>query len=188
MNLKEVLKENYKEDMTLQEVEEALKEIDLVDPSQFEGFVSKEKLDKATSEAADWKRKYNETLSDAEKAELKQQEMETEIANYKRSEMIFKAKADLIGSGYSEDKAEELATAQVDGDTNKVLAIIKADREAIAQAHKEELDLQKLSDIPRPSNAQGEVEKTFKDMTLDERAKLKAEDPEAYEVAKGGNE
>ena len=52
MNLKELLGDAYREDMTLEEVEQALEGINLVDPAKLPKSVSKEVFDKTASELA----------------------------------------------------------------------------------------------------------------------------------------
>ena len=60
MNLKELLGDAYREDMTLEEVEQALEGINLVDPAKLPKSVSKEVFDKTASELARVKKELKE--------------------------------------------------------------------------------------------------------------------------------
>ena len=65
MELKELLGDSYKEGMTLDEVSEALKGIEL--PKDQSGEIEKlrESLSKSNSEAADWKKQFRATQDEA---------------------------------------------------------------------------------------------------------------------------
>ena len=70
MTLKELLGDAYKDGMSLEEVEAALKSVNLPGDEALRKELEKSKkaTDKATAEAADYRRKYQEKLT-AEEAE-----------------------------------------------------------------------------------------------------------------------
>ena len=97
------------------------------------GYVRKELLDKASSEAAGYKKQLRERMSADEKAEADRQaerqsleERITELdAQYKalqQQTMVAGFKAQLSGMGYPDALAQETAEAMAAGDAQKVLA------------------------------------------------------------------
>ena len=106
------------------------------------GLVSKATLDKATTEAAEWKRKYNSTLSEAEQArnaaEEAQKATNDRLAELERKDKISTTKDKYIASGFSVDLALKTAEAFVDGNMDVVLANITKHASDVAAAAKDE--------------------------------------------------
>lgn len=92
------------------------------------GLVSKSSLDKATGEAAEWKRKYNSTLSEAEQARIAAEEAQKatndRLAELERKDKISTTKDKYIASGFSVELALATAEAFVDGNMDVVLTNI----------------------------------------------------------------
>ena len=57
-DLQTLLGDAYKEGMTLDEINAALADRELMDKSEMDGYVPKSLLDKANTEAADYKKKW----------------------------------------------------------------------------------------------------------------------------------
>ena len=76
MKLKDLLKDAYKEDMTLEEIETALADVELPEDLGPEVKKLKEALSKSNSENAEWKKKHREALSEEER---KSQEVADEL-------------------------------------------------------------------------------------------------------------
>lgn len=78
--------------------------------------------EKAASDAADWKKKYNATLTDAQKAAQEKAEKEAERQEQwdkiVKENTVNKLSKNFLKLGYPEDKAEEAANAQYEGDTD----------------------------------------------------------------------
>ena len=93
-DLKDLLGDAYKEDMTFDEVNAVLAEKDLVDKSQFEGFVPKSLLEKANSEAADYKKKWKAASSEQERKAIEEAEQkaqaEEELKSLRRENKVSK--------------------------------------------------------------------------------------------------
>lgn len=87
----------------------------------------KKAQEKAASEAADYKKKYNATLTDAQKAAQekaeKEAERQEEYEKLLRESKVNKLSKNFLKLGYPEDKAEEAANAQYDGDTDALFRI-----------------------------------------------------------------
>lgn len=96
-----------------------------------QALVENEKLkraqEKAASDAADWKKKYNATLTDAQKAAQQKAEKEAErqeqFEKLLKENTVNKLSKNFLKLGYPEDKAEEAANAQYEGDTETLFRI-----------------------------------------------------------------
>lgn len=97
------------------------------------GYVRKELLDKAASEAAGYKKQLRERMSAEEQAEAdrqakqleadeRYQALQTELETLKRQNVITEYKGRLIGLGYEEKLAAETAKAMAEGDMQMVFA------------------------------------------------------------------
>lgn len=87
-------------------------------------------MDKAASEAADYKKKYRATLDEKERLDLEKAEREAafqaEFEQLKRENTVNKMAKSFIGMGYSEEQAIKAATAQLDGDFEEFTRIQSA--------------------------------------------------------------
>lgn len=116
-------------------------------------------MDKATSEAAGFKKQLKEKMS-AE--ELKQQESESAIkemqdklaesekrlAEFEQREKISTAKAAFLGGGFDEATAADAANAFITGDIEKMSAAVKKFRESIEVSTKSKL----MGSNPKPES------------------------------------
>ena len=109
------------ESMTAEEKLAALEAFEYDDKSD-ENARLKAASDKASKEAAEWKRKHNALLDDDEKkqqeAAEKQQQMEEELETLRRErkESVYKAK--FLSDGYDDELAQSSAEALASGDTD----------------------------------------------------------------------
>lgn len=114
------------------------------------GWVSKATFDKAASDAADWKRKYNNTLSDAERQRQEDEEArkatEIRLAELERKDKITTAKDQYIASGFDIVLAQETAEAFVDGKMDVVLTNINKHATNVATAARDAA----LKETPTP--------------------------------------
>lgn len=89
---------------------ESIKERDLYKDSLEK---QKKATDNASSEAAEWKKKYRETLSDAERQAIEKQEneksLQEQLAQYKAKEQISNYKSKLLEVGLGADIADSMA-------------------------------------------------------------------------------
>ena len=87
----------------------------------------KKAQERAASEAADYKKKYNATLTDAQKAAQEKAEKEAErqeqFDKLLKENTVNKLSKNFLKLGYPEDKAEEAANAQYEGDTETLFRI-----------------------------------------------------------------
>ena len=119
------------------------------------GYVTKATADKLSSEAAEYKRKYNATLTEQERkeAEIAEQnkQRDKELADLRRERAIDKQTAKYLALGFDAELAAATAEASVDGNTDVVFANMskhQQDREAKLKA-----DLLKTTPTPAPGDA-----------------------------------
>ena len=125
------------ENMSAEEKLAALMEYE-IDTS---GMVSKATLDKATADAAEWKRKYNSTLSEAEQARIAAEEAQKatndRLAELERKDKISTTKDKYVAAGFSVELAQATAEAFVDGNMDAVLANLTKHATDVANAAKD---------------------------------------------------
>ena len=109
----------------------------------------KRAMDKAASEAADYKKKYNATLSEKEQADLAKAEREAErdahLQELEREVSIHRFTESYLDLGYDKDSAIKAATAQVDNDVDTLFKLQKKVIDEKVLAKEQEL----IKDIPR---------------------------------------
>jgi hypothetical protein len=111
MTLKEILGENYREDMTVSEISEAISKMKLADLSKGE-YVAKGKLTEAENKLGQITKEYGEYKASKQTEEEKKAEKEAaEVARVQGIEEELKRlrfKDQLIDSGYSKDEIKYL--------------------------------------------------------------------------------
>lgn len=115
-------------------------------------------VDKATSDAAEWKRKYRDTLSEKEKLDMEKAEREAELrADYerlKKESAINKLEKNFLALGYSPDLAAKAAEAQYEGDTDEIFRISQIHQENL----KKQLEAEWMKNAPVPPAGNKETE------------------------------
>lgn len=113
------------EQMTPEQKVAALEAYNHPDPD-YSGYVKKDLYDKAASDAASWKKKHNELLTEDERKKQEDADalanMKKELDELRKDKTISEYKAKLIAQGYDEALASDTAQAMADGDTAKVFA------------------------------------------------------------------
>ena len=190
MNIKDLLKDAYKEGMSVEEIETALKDIDLPTDNSAEIDRLKQALSKSNSEAADYKKQLRDKMSaeeikakeDAEKYEELQKKYEELV----RKDSISQNKVKFLALGYEEKLASETAEAMVNGELDKVFANQKKHLEALEKKIREDV----LKDTPKPEGGKGSdtiTKEKFSKMSIAEQYKFSTEHPEEYKQLYGGN-
>lgn len=189
MELKELLKmtlgDQYKEDMTDDEIKTAISAKSKAEEKP--AMDDKEKthlkslISKANSEAAKYKKELQAHLTDEEKAKAEREEqvnaMKEELESLRKTNAISAQKASLISLGYDSELAEAQASAMVEGDMAKVTELQKK----FMEIHDKQVLAKNASSTKRPTTGgTAPSEKPWKDMTIDERTKLKRDDPARY--------
>lgn len=191
MNLKELLGDAYREDMTLEEVEQALEGINLVDPDKLPKSVSKEVFDKTASELARVKKELKElqekNMTAEEKLKLELEKAAESQAQYKRELAKLRATEIFVAAGLTEDDYKTLLDIVVseDEEATKVRAksmvdVIASQKKAVEKTVKAEL----LKGTPKPEPgdpSKGVTLEDFRKMSLMDKQKFAMENPELYQ-------
>lgn len=124
MNLQELLGSDYHDGMTVEEVNAAISKKNLIPDNAEMVSKLKESLNKASSEASNYKKQLNDRLTAEEKEKQEQEEanqkMLQELETLREGKAIADFKANFLGLGYEDKLAAETATAMYKGDTEKV--------------------------------------------------------------------
>ena len=145
--------------MTAEEKVEALLKLDLPDSSA-ELARMKSALDKATSEAADYKKQLKGKLTEDEAAaaerEAKWAEMEAKLKELETEKTISTYKASYLAMpGFDEKLAEDTAKALAEGDMKAVFA----NQQKANAAYEKKLRAEMVKQDPKPEGAGGDDQK-----------------------------
>lgn len=191
MNLKELLGDAYREDMTLEEVEQALEGINLVDPAKLPKSVSKEVFDKTASELARVKKELKElqekNMTAEEKLKLELEKAAEAQAQYKRELAKLRATEVFVAAGLTEDDYKTLLDIVVSEDeeltkarAKSMVDVIASQKKAVEKAVKAEL----LKGTPKPEPGEPSKSMTlddFRKMSLIDKQRFARENPELYQ-------
>ena len=190
MKIKDLLKDAYKDGMTLEEIEAALADIELPEDQTPEIDRLKAALSKSNSENAEWKKKHREALTEEERkaqetADLLKQ-LQERNAELERESNLSKHKAKFLGMGYEDALATDAAAAMVDGDTEKLFSYQQKHQEALEK--KIRADALKGTPKPVPGKADGAMTlENLRKMSTQERLEFSQKNPEEYKSLYGGN-
>ena len=139
---------------------------------------------KANGEAAEWKKKYQETLSAEDKNKQEQAEelekMKTRLVELEKEKTNSEYVSKFVGLGYPSELAGEMATALMENNVDKVVEIQKK----FNTTRETEIKQSVLKHTPTPPNGSnsGEITtlKDFRAMSRGDRIKFANEHPEEY--------
>ena len=138
------------EQMTLEQKVAALEAYNHPDPD-YSGYVKKDLYDKAASDAASWKKKHNELLTEDER---KKQEDADALANMKKElDELRKDKtiSEFKAKGYDEKLAADTAKAMADGNTDKVFA----NQQIFLETYAKQVKASAMQGTPKPASGSG---------------------------------
>ena len=181
--LKELLGNAYREGMTLAEIEEATKAMNLADLSGG-GYVSLGKYNALVQERDDYKTKYTDTLTEAQKAEQAALEREKEVQAIIRENSINRFSKKLATTIKDEATLTEIATLMADGkyeDAFEKQNAYLVDANAKLEEEYKQKMMQNNPQAQGGNGGAGEITaEQFAQMGLAERTKLYRENPETY--------
>ena len=190
MNIRDLLKDAYKEGMSAEEITKALESIEMPTDNSAEIDRLKTALSKSNSEAAEYKKQLREKMSAEElKAKEDAEKMEELIKERDallREKTVTGHKAKYLSLGYDEKLAEETAEALANGELDKVFANQKKHNESVEKKIRADV----LKETPKPEGGNGSDEITkekFSKMSIAEQYKYSVEHPEEYKKLYGGN-
>ena len=190
MKLKDLLKDAYKEGITVEEIESALADVEIPADQSAEIDRLKAALTKSNSENAEWKKKHREALSEEERKAQETadriKQLEEQNATLLRESGVAKHKAKFLAMGYEEVLASDAAKAMVDGDTEKLFSYQQKHQEAFEK--KIRADVLKGTPKPVPNKAEGAMTlEALRKMSAQERYEFAQKNPDEYKTLYGGN-
>lgn len=140
--------------------------------------------DKASSEAADYKKKWKATLDESQQSALAKEEeyksMKDELESLRKANAVSGLEKSFLELGYPPELATKSAIAQFEGDNKTLFEVQKQVMESIAKNVKAEMT--KGMAIPPISNSSvGITKEQFDAMSLAERSELYTKDKALYE-------
>ena len=141
-------------------------------------------LDKTSSEAADYRKKWKESLTETERASQEKAEAEAkkqeEFEYMKKALRINELTENFMDLGYSKEMAKRAATAQAENDTESLLEIQKQFQDAQRKEWEQDF-LKSRPEIAAGTGSTPQISKEeFDNMTLIEKSKLKRENEAEY--------
>lgn len=144
----------------------------------------KKSLDKATSEAAGYKKQFMETKTVQEQAAIEKAEAEAkmrdELNALRKESTVNKFAKNFMALGYTEELATQAAEAQYDGDADTLFEVQKKYRNELTNS----VRAQMMKDMPAPSIGNDDsitvTKEQFQKMSYPEMLKLKREHPSVY--------
>ena len=190
MKLTDLLKDAYKEGMTVEEINAALEGVELPTDNSAEIDRLKNALSKSNSEAANYKKQLNEKLT-AEELKAKEDAEKWDALVKERDELLREKtiaghKAKYLALGYEEKLATETAEAMANGELDKVFANQKKHIESVEKKIRADV----LKETPKPEGGNGSetiTKEKFSQMSIAEQYKYSVEHPEEYKKLYGGN-
>ena len=158
MDLKELLGENYKEDITVEEISNLISAMKLADLSKGE-YVAKGKLTEAENKLTNLKKEYGEYKASKQTEEEKKIEADNaekeRVQGIEKELALLKAKEQLIDNGYSKDEIKYLMDNE---QSPSAFAKVMADRVQSASAKAVAKDIKENTQDPAASNGNLNVE------------------------------
>ena len=190
MKFKDLLKDAYKEGMTLEEIEAALADVELPGDQTAEVERLKAALSKSNSENAEWKKKHREALSEEERKAQeiaeRMKQLEEQNASLLRESNVSKHKAKFLGMGYEEALAGDAAVAMVDGDMDKLFSYQQKHQEALEKKIRAEALKGTTKPVSDKDDGTMTLEKLRK-LPANERLEFSEKNPDEYNKLYGGN-
>ena len=190
MKIQDLLKDAYKDGMTVEEINAALANVEIPSDQSAEIERLKAALTKSNSENAEWKKKHREALSEEERKAQETADLikrlQEENATLTRDSNVSKHKAKFLGMGYEEALANDAAVAMVDGDMEKLFSYQQKHQEALEK--KIRADALKSTPKPVPDKADGAMTlEKLRKMSVLERYEFSQKNPDEYKTLYGGN-
>ena len=145
----------------------------------------KKAFDKASGEAAEYKRQLMATKSDAEKLSMEKAErdaaLKEELEALRKESKVNKFAKSFMACGYSEEMATKAAEAQYSGDTDELFRLQKLHSENMAKQIR--ADIMKSMPVPATGNDDDVhiTQEQFDNMSYREQLELFEKHPTVYE-------
>jgi len=197
MDIKDLLGDAFRDDMTIEEINAALADKTFVDPNTLPKSVSKEIFDKKASELAKVTKELNElknsTLTEGDKVKKALEDAETARIEFLKKSTKLDVEKVFVEGGLKSEDYKDIIDDIVSENTEASVAlaknfmtIISSQKTAIEKAVKADL----LKGSPKPPAGTGGEEITkekFADMGYEARLQLSLDNPTLYEQLVGEN-
>lgn len=181
--LKEILGEAYKEGMTVEEIENAIATKKLVDISTG-AYVSISKYQALENERNDFKQKWSDTLTEAQKAEQKAIEEQQKYEAIMKENALYKHKQKLSKTIKDETALDEIATLYANGDLEgafeKQNAYFEKANAEMEQKIKADLMAKNPQGTPQGNDQDQMTKEQYNALPLAQKQKLATENAELY--------
>lgn len=152
---------------------------------------TKAAFDRASKEAADWKKKHNQLLSDDERKSQEKDEafkaMQAKIDELEREKTLGHCNAKALGVVGDGKYAETLSTSFVEQDADTFFDTLGK----FLKTHDHEIEVNLLKETPRAPGSDGAkvmTKEEFSKLSVGDRYKFSVEHPEEYKNLYGGND
>ena len=144
----------------------------------------KKAVDKSSSDASSWKKKYMDTQSESEKLSMEKAERDAaikeELEALRKESAINKFAKSFMSCGYSEEMATKAAEAQYSGDTDELFRIQKVYADNMEKKIRADI----MKTMPAPATGNDDdiqlTQEQFDNMGVEELTKLYNEHPAVY--------
>ena len=144
----------------------------------------KRQVDKASSEAADYKKKWKASMTEQEQVSLEKAEAQAardaEFEALKKELSLRDGTERYMDLGMDKDLAKKAATAEVEGDRDTLNTILKQHQEMQKKRIEEEF-YKKMPEINAGAGSKEVTKEQFENMSLTERTKLFRENKAEYD-------
>ncbi len=145
----------------------------------------KTSLDKATGEAADYKRQLNAKMSADEQAQAealeRQRQTEEELNQLRRESALNKASKKFMALSMDESSATKAAEALYDGDTDGLFKILEAHISSVRAGEEQKFLAGRSTITAGNGTAQTISQEQFRKMSYDEMRQLHMDNPTLFE-------
>jgi len=183
-DLKALLGESYKEGMTVDEINTALSQLDLIDTAK-EKVVKKDVFDKTASELAAKNKLLKDKMTEDEKRAERDKEVAEQLKANAETVKRLTLEKTLLKSGYDDKQIANFADAFVKGDTEELGKVMTTLITDLTKKVKDETTAELLKKQPTPPAGSGDsggamTKEQFDKMGYIERVKLQSDKPDLY--------
>lgn len=153
-------------------------------PKETKKYVDKDTFDKLASELSEYKKMVKAKATDEELELMAKQEKEKEIESLRKELKRANLTTSLAEIGLTKEEMPTIIESILSGDELSIIDSIKTVINSKTTALSQELESLKLNNMHRPSGSKIDNKRDFKSMTIDEKTKLKKDNPVLYEQLK----
>jgi len=147
-------------------------------------YVDKDTFDKLASELSEYKKMVKAKATDEELEMMAKQEKEKEMETLRKELKRANLTTSLAEIGLAKEEMPTIIESILSGDELSIIDSIKTVINSKTTVLSQELESLKLNNMHRPTGSKIDNKRDFKSMTIDEKTKLKKDNPVLYEQLK----